>query len=142
MYVMYHTNTNQCLTSVCYVMTLLCHVIALVLLSVGLTHCHQKRFRRDALNLPYYQIVPNIERMFDSSELYTHGDGDVDMELVWREHNNIDGDFGLRSSSVPRFKQNFPGKKYGPEVNNRRTRNMKVSKILGKFCWEIKLRYF
>ena len=119
------------------VMIRLTHIIALLLLTLGPAHCHQKRFRRSALNTPYYQIVPNIERrnIWESEEFYSNEDTDVDLDRVWREFNDIDGDFGMRSSSVPRFKQNLIGKyNPGPGNGNRRTRNMKVN------VWQILAR--
>ena len=122
------------MTTSARVMIRLSHVIALLLLTLGLTHCHRKRFRRAALNTPYYKIVPNIERRnaWESEEFYSNEDSDLDLDRVWREFNNIDGDFGLRSSSFPRFKQNHVGK-YSPG-HNRRTRNMKVN------VWQILVR--
>ena len=115
----------------------LTHAIALLLLTLGLAHGHQKRFRRSALNTPYYQIVPKIERrnIWESEEFYSTEDSDVDLDRVWREFSNIDGDFGMRSSTVPRFKQNLIGKySPGPGNSNRRTRNMKVN------VWQILVR--
>ena len=85
------------------------------------------RFKRSpspvALNTQFYKIIPKLERrnFWDSTEL---GNFDDDLEAFWKDVN-IDGDFGMRSNSKPRYKKNL-FTKYKKDQYNRRKRNMKV----------------
>ena len=78
----------------------------------------------EALNNPYYKIVPKLERrnMWGSSEFGSFEEG---QDNFWKDFN-IDGDYGMKSPSKPRYSQNVFNKYNG---NNRRQRNMKVGRM-------------
>ena len=82
------------------------------------------RYKRSPLNTQFYKIVPKMDRrnIWDSSEL---GDIDDEIQAFW-DDVNIDGDFGMRSTSKTRFNKN-KFHKYKDDHYNRRKRNMKVN---------------
>lgn len=81
----------------------------------------------EALNNPYYKIVPKLERrnMWGSSEFGSFEEG---QDNFWKDFN-IDGDYGMKSPSKPRYSQNVFNKYNG---NNRRQRNMKFQQHSNK----------
>ena len=91
----------------------------------GVQDDHNSRYKRSPLNTQFYKIVPKMDRrnIWDSSEL---GDIDEEIQAFW-DDVNIDGDFGMRSTSKTRFNKNTFHKYKKDDHYNRRKRNMKVN---------------